>query len=192
MTSITSQKTVVLFVQWLYYKRTVDDLGFDCWMEQEICLFTQESGQDMDSTKAPVWWVPRLFPVKERLLCEVCRCTLPSFQTENAWRYTSKLAFILKSWCLVKLKDKLLFTVALLLKSIFVKWALRKRSSSSWNAIAHRFMTRQLESIFFKLHMKGGRKICWTSAYKLSLHGGRFELGKKLEWSPDQLNANTL
>jgi len=75
----------------------------------------------MDSTKAPVWCVPWLFPVTERLLCEVYCCTLSSFQIENAWRYTSNLASILKSRRLVKLKDKLLFTLVLALKSMSVK-----------------------------------------------------------------------
>lgn len=67
--------------------------------------------------------------------------------------------FFLKSWCLVKIKDKLLYTLDLTRKSIFVKWALRKRSSRSWNAVGHRFMTRLLEPIF-KLHIAAGRKIC--------------------------------
>ena len=101
--------------------------------------------------------------------------------------YTSKIAFIRKSWCIVTLKDKLPFTVALTLKSIFVKWALRKRSSRSWNAIAHRFMTRLLEPILVKLHMKSRRKMRWTSTYKLSLHGGRFELGKKAWMIPGSI-----
>jgi hypothetical protein len=148
-------------------------------MEQEICLFYTDVWTTYGTHQSPCAVGNGALPSHRTV--DVWSLPLHSikFQMENAWRYPSILIFVIKSWYFVNLKDNLLFILVLTLKCIFVIRALRKRSSRSWNAVVHRFMTRLLEPIFVKLHMTAGRKICWTRSYKLSLQGGRFELGEK-------------
>jgi hypothetical protein len=58
------------------------------------------------------------FPSQNGCCVKSTAALLSTYQIDNAWRYTSNLAFILKSRCLVKLKDKLLFTLAVTSRNI--------------------------------------------------------------------------